>query len=355
MIKFRCGHCDQKLGVPDEWAGKRIRCNRCKESCLVPHPQIELQTVSHSAPASPATDLSIPEDGDGGGGMTSDLLNLDAGTALPREERHAPIVPKTKVPIPEYRISREGEPAGPGLAVVKGVGKIPLALACSAGCALIAAAIWAGISTASGYSFFILQIGIGWAAGFGIGLVLTDRNVLMGIAAAVIALGGMMTGKLFVANWLILPELNKLAGDQQAFAREMQKEMNEGSVAKALDDNPELIVMVALQELVKTGKVPPATFDAMIQDYLNPTGEDTAIDTEEIGTQIQGLVESWDKETALSKTKEHLPELTRIMFLKAKPKIGFGDAITTTFAYWDLFCIPMGLLWAFRLGNGSET
>jgi polyhydroxyalkanoate synthesis regulator phasin len=171
----------------------------------------------------------------------------------------------------------------------------------------------------------------------------------------VIALGGMMTGKLFVANWLILPEMNKLAADQQAFAREMQKEMDDGSVEKVLNENPEVIAVVALQELVKKGKVAPETFDLMIQDYLNPTGEDSAIDTEEIGTQIQELVESWDKKTALSKTKEHLPELTRIMFLKAKPKIGFGEAITTTFAYWDLFCIPMGLLWAFKLGNGSET
>ena len=292
-----------------------------------------------------------------GADFQSDLLNLEAGTPLPREERHAPIVPKTKVPIPEYRMSRGDEEAGPSrvVAAAKGVGKIPVALACSAGCALVAAAVWAGISAASGYSFFILQIGIGWAAGFGIGLVLTDRNMLMGIAAAAIALGGMMTGKVFVANWLFLPELNKLAGDQQAFAREMQKEMDNDSVEKILDENPELVAVVALQELVKKGKVAPETFDAMVQDYLNPTGEETTIDTEEIAAQIEDLVDSWDRKMVLSKTKEHLPELIRTYFLKSKPKIAFGDAIPMTFAYWDLFCIPMGLLWAFKIGNGNDT
>ena len=25
MLKFRCRECDQKIGVPDEWAGKKVR------------------------------------------------------------------------------------------------------------------------------------------------------------------------------------------------------------------------------------------------------------------------------------------------------------------------------------------
>lgn len=40
MIKFRCPSCNQKLGVPDEYAGKRVRCTRCKEATQVPQPEL---------------------------------------------------------------------------------------------------------------------------------------------------------------------------------------------------------------------------------------------------------------------------------------------------------------------------
>lgn len=36
MIKYRCPHCNQKLGVPDEYAGRRVRCSKCTESSVVP-------------------------------------------------------------------------------------------------------------------------------------------------------------------------------------------------------------------------------------------------------------------------------------------------------------------------------
>jgi DNA-directed RNA polymerase subunit RPC12/RpoP len=39
MIKFRCPNCQTKLGVPDEYAGHRIRCNKCSQPTVVPKPQ----------------------------------------------------------------------------------------------------------------------------------------------------------------------------------------------------------------------------------------------------------------------------------------------------------------------------
>lgn len=36
MIKFHCPHCNRKLGVPDEAAGRRIRCVECRQVCAVP-------------------------------------------------------------------------------------------------------------------------------------------------------------------------------------------------------------------------------------------------------------------------------------------------------------------------------
>jgi hypothetical protein len=49
MLKFRCRECDQKIGVPEEWAGKKVRCPRCANA--VPVPQV-LEAVVRPGPVS---------------------------------------------------------------------------------------------------------------------------------------------------------------------------------------------------------------------------------------------------------------------------------------------------------------
>jgi len=36
MIKFTCSSCAQSYRVPDEYAGKRVRCKSCKQINTVP-------------------------------------------------------------------------------------------------------------------------------------------------------------------------------------------------------------------------------------------------------------------------------------------------------------------------------
>jgi DNA-directed RNA polymerase subunit RPC12/RpoP len=36
MIKFHCPHCDQKIGLPQQYAGKQVRCAKCRQTILVP-------------------------------------------------------------------------------------------------------------------------------------------------------------------------------------------------------------------------------------------------------------------------------------------------------------------------------
>ena len=38
VIKFRCSNCNQKVGVPDDCAGKRVKCPQCKSHEAVPKP-----------------------------------------------------------------------------------------------------------------------------------------------------------------------------------------------------------------------------------------------------------------------------------------------------------------------------
>ena len=41
MFKFRCMHCDQKIAVPTEFAGRHVRCPGCAQSTIVPFPSPE--------------------------------------------------------------------------------------------------------------------------------------------------------------------------------------------------------------------------------------------------------------------------------------------------------------------------
>ena len=36
MIKFSCKNCGQKLNVEDKHSGKRIKCPKCSDVCVVP-------------------------------------------------------------------------------------------------------------------------------------------------------------------------------------------------------------------------------------------------------------------------------------------------------------------------------
>ena len=56
MLKFRCGQCRQKIGVPAEYAGKRVRCPRCQQPSAVPFPgeivpQVEAMPLRPVPPA----------------------------------------------------------------------------------------------------------------------------------------------------------------------------------------------------------------------------------------------------------------------------------------------------------------
>lgn len=56
MIKFRCLNCNQKIGVPDEKSGKKIKCPKCGNVNLAPQektspfPQIESIPIAEEKP-----------------------------------------------------------------------------------------------------------------------------------------------------------------------------------------------------------------------------------------------------------------------------------------------------------------
>lgn len=71
MIKFRCSKCNHKIGSPDNFAGKVVRCPSCKELTFVPptvdeveaalaaaHTELTQVTDTPSPPTAP--DVALP-------------------------------------------------------------------------------------------------------------------------------------------------------------------------------------------------------------------------------------------------------------------------------------------------------
>jgi DNA-directed RNA polymerase subunit RPC12/RpoP len=57
VIKFHCPICNQKIGAPAEYAGKRVRCSKCKNPLVVPGLEkepLQKQAVAEQPPASKA-------------------------------------------------------------------------------------------------------------------------------------------------------------------------------------------------------------------------------------------------------------------------------------------------------------
>jgi hypothetical protein len=81
MIKFYCTRCDKKLGVPDEFAGKRVRCPRCKQPVTVP--ELEIEPVEEPMPDFLGSD---------------DPLVSDHGSDIAPPKFDFPLQPETETP-----------------------------------------------------------------------------------------------------------------------------------------------------------------------------------------------------------------------------------------------------------------
>ncbi len=62
MIKFHCSGCQKKIGVPENYAGKMVRCPQCKEPAKVPVPAPPAQVAQPVAAASQENELIWTDD-----------------------------------------------------------------------------------------------------------------------------------------------------------------------------------------------------------------------------------------------------------------------------------------------------
>lgn len=410
LIKYRCPNCNQKLGVSVDYAGKRVRCSKCKEPSVVPSPQ-----------AGP-----VPQEPVAAGGITDDMLEGPVGAGdmfgdkalteqLLAAEASAPAA-EGELRLKPASPGGEGEaqklcPAcgtanrldtdfctscgemiasraeGGGIAVVT---KIPLSLAASFGFTIGGAVAWAVLAYLIGFVWVQpLCILVAGLAGYGLVLFTDKRNAMLGLLAAAIGLVGIFCGKVFIAKWVVLPEL------ETAFASADWGDVSltEEDVDYRMADANAVFRAVCFQ-MAEEGEFEKEFASKVVDTHYDgraPIGE---VEQIQAGMkQVEGTIESWDQErkreaikaqherdmaafrdfgkelvgvmTESTDEDEEVPEGFRQVAKEAnelmsgdkalsETKIGFFMAFFGSFSCLDIFWFPLGLWGAYKIGSGRD-
>lgn len=348
MIKFRCLHCGCKLGVPDEFSGRRVRCTKCNEVCEVP-------ALDSPEDSGVAMELD-PEPVDEWGGD----LKLTAEDA---EEFSAEDLLRQKMIAQAGRQRMESVTAGPGGERRRrsndddyeeiGEGNFWLAVLCSVGAALIVTAIWVVVFGNMQARLLVgLEILVPLAAAAGLGVVLRRSGVLIGVLAVLIGMLSILGGKYVLAKRYFEPRI----------MLELSWSINDnlmGYFGGAMEDKDMILNMVVGATLGSQGVVDPNLVDVIGMAYavnikydidVPEFEEDVAAELEKIEANVADMP---DKKRYIA-VKNNWYGMYRYylrMFLESDEGRGylFSDALKMAFSAYDVLLLPLGCFLAFRM------
>lgn len=395
MIKFRCPSCDQKLGVPDEYAGKRVRCSKCSQACQVPaaaapeSPQT-VKPVNVPAPAAaavrqpasapaiqrqsqaalrpqpapvppPPADVDPNPDVDDNPFGNLDLDSLTGGPdsealAAARQARHKQHAKSVRGSTRSSGPSAGAVSAAGGLAL--GAGKIPLSLAASLGFMIGVCIIWTVIAYITGWIFVYFAVAVAAAGAYGLVMFTEKRNAGLGLLAIGMALVGILIGKGMIARWVVMSDDNT----GPAFAELSQTEKND------LLQDAIIVYDIGVMDLQAQGQFDEAVARQLISDNVEEepdaygsdgSSEQMADDTPVYETEhaaVTAHIEKWTEPEKLEAFNRHYDTYQSLLLTLIKESaVGFAVAFILAFSFWDLLIIPFSLITAWKIGSGSNS
>jgi hypothetical protein len=101
VIKFRCPSCNQKIGVKSEYVGRKVRCAKCKNPITIPQAGGVTKPQAKPRPAPPPSNLDILRAGGGKRASEEDSsFDLIGMNDLALAEQSAPSVEMESKPQP---------------------------------------------------------------------------------------------------------------------------------------------------------------------------------------------------------------------------------------------------------------
>ncbi|MHC4386284.1 MAG: zinc ribbon domain-containing protein [Planctomycetota bacterium] len=322
MIKFRCPHCNQKMGVPDDYANRRIRCSKCNEPSRVPalanpvpadatsespgqtatvsrtqtrinteeffaegkQDSVNIQMETPSKPPDPTGEITDIEDLE----MVEDTPRLEALREA-RKLRQQQTQPRASARKTKTRGRKQKTESDKGegfqlsvlIDCIPDVLRLPLGLvaALAATGAMIAVWIVASRATSCALGFIALFVPLAGAAG--LRLFAVEKTFLWGLLATAIGALGIAAGKAAIAKYVVIPychdQVNKeVLVDLKSLLADEQYQLPQGQSAKFIAQDGDFMLCIALVSLVDDGLADPiaarkwALYTLLASNKTNP-------------------------------------------------------------------------------------
>lgn len=405
MIKFRCANCQQKLGVPDEYAGRRVRCSKCSEPNVVPaaepsgQPTAQQSTpnaqrvpqdaVARAESSGGAVELdfdSVPSSGmddffSGLEGLevVQEDPNFDAIRAARQEaaaKRAAAARPKKedKAGIPGSS-GRESKEWAAIADMVPGALHLPLALVSGLIAVTVTVVLWIVVARATQRPWSIFALLVAGAGASGIRVFAVNRTMLWGILGTMFAALSIVAGKVAIAKQVVIPIYEQQANEEclkdiDALLKNEKLQLAQGNSAKPYATDSDFLMCIALVSLVHEGQADPvkarawaiqilrASNKTNIYAYLSTAGtHSNASQQVEMDAEQEAVFEKawqrmgeWEEnETAIQNTRKYFPALKRLatqcelLRTLENPQWAFQVAMIDTVGLFDIIWILLGM------------
>jgi len=257
MIKFFCTRCDKKLGVPDEFAGKVVKCSRCRQPTRVPELSRETepeQTPDRSnPPESPLAENVLRELESSGPEMPSSAQDTPAQSTSPPSPK--PPAKSTRIRCPRCNTLIAGDtefciacgcviPQQPVVemeyeADTSGtfytLSRMPWFLLAGAVAAVIGILGWIALAFSTTKESGYAALGVGALIGLVMMVIGRERRRDIALLAAAVTILAVPIGKYLTISWVEPPQK-----EMAPTAKKMEMEFNENGIDQSVRDHDTL-------------------------------------------------------------------------------------------------------------------
>ncbi len=388
MIKFHCCHCGQKLGVPDEYAGHGVRCNKCNERSVVPNPApfipvAEAIPVAEPVQSPAVSSTEVLEEFEEVVNEIPDVEE-DARQQALRQAQKARVKEKSRSvrgggrEKKSSRSKKDKTERLPLLDMVPDIVRLPLGIVFGLAGAGIMIGVWMMCAKGAGDPLCFMALFVPIVAAFGLRLPVVERTFLLGLLAVAIGALSIAGGKAIMAKYVVVPyfeakSTEECLVDLPAVLSDPDLQFPSSRSIKPIATDGDYMTCIGLIALVDEGQADPKKvrqWTVHILQHSNKLGVIDFFDNVisgggfEPATSIPGLTEAdeevmsnaytkiveWDEaDTGRQMARKYYPALSKLInqanIIKTYEDEDkkYQTAFMSTLGLFDLVWVMLGL------------
>ena len=226
-------------------------------------------------------------------------------------------------------------------------GRFGLAVVVSLGGALLGGLIWAGAAAATDYEVGIMAWAVGVLAGLGVVVTTSDRSQRLGLAAAGMAVLGLLVGKLLIVPWVLAPAIEKELLAVQDIPAEILSEMT---------GDPDALRGIALDTLHREERMDPRVYEWLTDgdEDSEPPG-DLAGKIDEAEAQAEAMIAKWSPREKDAAARRFLRSSAAELAEAITTEASLTERIGLTLSFHDIIWFFLAVGTAYKIGVGGTS